>query len=144
MECSTIWQAVPAERDACADTCPSAYVTELPDGCAIPNAGTLLCEYPEGTCGCAPIRPIEPDMDGGDGGQDLDAGDVDAGDVDAGPTVYEWRCITPEAGCPRTRPAIGTECVRPMRCDYGDCLFEDGVTMRCYSGHWQAERRCFE
>lgn len=145
MRCSaSAWRRTPPERDECAAECPSAYVAERPDACAFPNAGTLVCEYPEGTCGCAPVRPVKPDAgDGADGGDDsTDAGETDAGEADAGPVVYEWRCVTPEAGCPRTRPAVGTECVRPMSCDYGDCVFEDGVRMRCYSGDWATEKRC--
>jgi len=145
------WSSTAPERDACASDCPSAFVADPPDACAIPNAGTLICEYPEGTCGCAPVRPVEHDAgDAGDAGAGTgtggpgaeDAGEFDGGDVDAGPTTYEWRCVTPEAGCPRTRPPVGTACVRPMACDYGDCLFDDGVTMHCYSRHWVSEKRC--
>ena len=56
---------------------------------------------------------------------------------DAG-KLYEWRCIhaDQDAGCPRKRPRIGAECVRPLSCDYGTCVFEDGVVMDCYSGYW--------
>jgi hypothetical protein len=135
------WTRAAPERSLCATECPTAYVAEMPDGgCAIPNAGTLICEYPEGTCGCAPIRAVDPDAgEGGAGEPDEDAGESDA---DAGPTVYEWRCVTPAAGCPRTRPRIGDDCVLPMSCDYGDCLFDDGVTLGCYDHHWQVEWRC--
>ncbi len=142
------WQRKPPTKSSCASACPESYVVD-PDTsssrCALPNAQTLICEYPEGTCGCAPVRPVEHDAgDAGDAGEEpADAGESDAGDVDAGSTVYAWRCVRPEAGCPRMRPRIGTECVRPMTCDYGDCLFEDGVTMRCYSGSWVSETRCY-
>ncbi|MBX3207476.1 MAG: hypothetical protein KF764_20680 [Labilithrix sp.] len=135
------WQLEPPEKLLCASDCPSAYVEDLPDGCAAANAGTLMCAYPEGTCGCAPVLPDA--LDGGaDGGQDGDdADESDAGDVDAAPRVYTWKCVTPEVGCPRTRPSAGAPCVRPLVCDYGDCLFEDGVTMHCYSGRWTVQRQ---
>ncbi len=135
---SYTWASVAPARDDCSSDCPSTFVADRPDACAGPNAGSLICEYPEGTCGCAPIRPVSEDSDAGDAGEPAD----DAGDIDAGPTAYEWRCVTPEAGCPRKRPAIGAGCVRPMDCDYGDCLFEDGVTMHCYSSTWVSEKRC--
>ncbi|MDF2691952.1 MAG: hypothetical protein K0S65_335 [Labilithrix sp.] len=136
------WTRGVPQRSACATGCPAAYVAEMPDGsCAIPRANTLICEYPEGTCGCAPVRAVDWDAgDGGSGEPDEDAGESDAGD--AGPTAYEWRCVTPAAGCPRKRPRIGDDCVLPMSCDYGDCLFDDGVTMHCYDQHWRADRRC--
>ncbi|MBX3262584.1 MAG: hypothetical protein KF782_23085 [Labilithrix sp.] len=140
---SYLWELEPPEKARCATECPPAYVEELPDGCAVENAGTLLCAYPEGTCGCAPVFSDAADAgaDGGEDGQgDEDAGESDAGGVDAGPVAYTWKCVTPEAGCPRTRPLAGAACVRPLSCDYGDCLFEDGVRMRCYSGHWTVER----
>jgi len=139
------WRRRPAERSTCAIDCPSQYVDDLPDACAAPNAGTLMCEYPEGTCGCAPIHPL--DADAGDGGDESDAGEhgegtPDGGDVDAGPTLYEWTCVPAARGCPRTRPRAGSACVRPMTCDYGACLFEDGVAMDCDGGTWQPQPRC--
>ena len=131
------WSADPALKQDCPTDCPSTYVADLPDGCSAPNAGALICEYPEGTCGCAPVRPDRPSSpDGGaDGGEDVeDAGVVDGGG-DAGPTVYEWKCVTAEPGCPRTRPRVGAPCTRPINCDYGNCVFEDGVVMTC-TGVW--------
>jgi hypothetical protein len=129
------------EKTECALDCPTAFIEDLPDACAAPNSGTLICEYPRGTCGCASIRNLKgrDAGDGGDAGED--AGDVD--ESDAGPTAYVWTCVTPDAGCPRTRPQAGTTCVRPLTCAYGDCLFEDGVSMSCSGGTWKASvKRC--
>ena len=60
----------------------------------------------------------------------------DGEDEDGGPTEYVWRCVKPAPDCPRTRPSNNDDCVLPMTCDYGDCVFEDGVTMRCYASRW--------
>lgn len=143
-----VWQVEPPVEPACATECPKAYVDELPDGCAVENADTLLCAYPEGTCGCVPVFADAPDAGPADAGDADDAGEgyEDAGHSDAGdsgpaPRAYTWKCVTPEAGCPRTRPLTGAQCVRPLSCDYGACLFEDGVRMRCYSGRWSVEER---
>ncbi len=146
LDCTgSVWKRRPAARSTCASECPAAYGEDQPEACAIPNAGTLICEYFEGTCGCAPVLPVDADAgDAGDAGEDAeDAGESDGGETDAGSLRrYEWRCIKAEAGCPRMRPVIGSDCVRPMTCDYGDCLFEDGIRMRCYSGTWSSEKRC--
>lgn len=147
------WQYEAAERADCRTDCPTAY-TQTFDGCEGPNAGSLLCEYDQGTCGCAPV--YEPVDAGADAGVDDDAGDPeDAGEIpDAEPrpdagrpraSRYEWRCVKPKASdedeeagrlCPRLRPREGEECVRPMTCDYGACVFEDGYRMGCYAGSW--------
>lgn len=137
LHCDHAWSAEPARKQDCPTDCPSTYVADLPDGCSAPNADALICEYPEGTCGCAPVRPDRPSSpDGGaDGGEDVeDAGEVDGGG-DAGSTVYEWKCVTAEPGCPRTRPRAGAPCTRRIDCDYGSCVFEDGVVMTC-TGEW--------
>lgn len=134
------WSRTEADTLECATECPAAYVEQLPDGCTIPLAGTLICEYPEGTCGCAPVRPDGGAEDAGDAGKS-DAGKSDGGDAgEEDTTVYEWRCVKPEAGCPRIRPREGDECVKPMTCDYGDCVFNDGVSMHCYSRRWVTQR----
>jgi hypothetical protein len=139
-------RAASPRRADCATECPSAFTKDLPNGCSIPNANTLICEYPEGTCGCAPLTPPvcppdEGDPDPEDAGDAGDAGiprDLDGGATDAGPWV--WRCLEPEAGCPRTRPKGGTNCVRPITCDYGEGIFEDGVRMRCTDHRWTKVR----
>ncbi len=141
----------------CAVDCPSAYVESVDSSrCGPPgdNVVSLLCEYPEGTCGCAPVY-----ADGDDAGAEAgakDAGDAaakdsgsEAGAKDGGadggdepgpePIAYTWRCVKPEAGCPRTRPRIGDSCVVPMACDYGSCVFPEGVTMRCSGKEWTVE-----
>lgn len=140
---------------SCASTCPEAYDTRAPGACDVANAGTLLCAYPEGTCGCAPVHeedePEPEDEDAGAGGRpaDEDAG-ADGGGArgDGGPrdgdhapgaTRYAWTCVKPAVGCPRTRPRLGDRCVTPMTCDYGVCVFEHGALVRCASGRWDVE-----
>lgn len=131
LACNTshVWQQVGAKA-GCApvSACPAAYTETNPDGCTIAQSSSLICEYDEGTCGCALVDDV----------QDADAGaDADASMPDAS-AHYEWRCVQADhdAGCPRKRPRSGTECVRPIMCDYGACVFEDGVEMDCYSGFW--------
>lgn len=138
---------------ACATACPSAFTEVAPDACAQAHADTLICEYESGTCGCVPVGSsldggVHPDVDADAGTTSeadagADAGD-DAGD-DAGEAphvTYEWRCIKPVTGCPRVRPTEGDTCVRPMTCNYGDCLFPDGVQMKCEGGAWAAYATC--
>ncbi len=131
------------ELTDCATDCPAAFATEAPSACAGPHSDSRICEYQEGTCGCAPLF-ASPSSDGGDAGSPVDAAAGDAGDADADgdtgntPIGYEWRCVTPAAGCPRTRPANGASCVRPMSCDYGECVFRDGVRMDCEEGFWRS------
>lgn len=149
------WSKDPPQRAICAPTsaCPSTYTETVPDElCKRPDAISLLCEYDEGTCGCAPVGgvdrgatdfPAKKDAGAKDAGGDAssdagDAGAKDAGKADAGPRTYEWKCVQPDrdAGCPRRRPREGIDCVRPINCDYGFCVFEDGYRMDCYSGSW--------
>ncbi|MBX3200208.1 MAG: hypothetical protein KF850_39605 [Labilithrix sp.] len=110
---------------ACAATCPAAHDPRAPGACDVANAGTLLCAYPEGTCGCAPAH-VEDEDEADDGG--------------VSPTRYVWTCVKPAPGCPRTRPRLGARCVTPMECDYGVCVFEHGALVRCASGRWDVER----
>lgn len=160
-------------RLACpgADACPAEYTHSAADRCAQPDAISLICEYEQGTCGCAPVGGVttcpnqgdDDDDDDDDAGvdagvDDADAGDADAPDADmpdadadapdaaatdAGPRTYEWKCVTPAPGCPHTRPREGLRCVRPITCDYGYGVFEDGVVMSCNNGFWvrNPERR---
>jgi hypothetical protein len=135
----------PDPKETCSDDCPPQYAKERPDGaCEAPLAHNLICEYPDGTCGCAPASAVKdggPDGDAGDGEADAEAPDADVPDAgksdggkDAGP--YVWTCVAPAAGCPRTRPRLGSRCVKPMTCDYGRCVFDDGLSVRCSSGFW--------
>jgi hypothetical protein len=142
-----VWEQEPPQRAVCAGSavCPATYTASAPDDlCKRPDAIGLLCEYDEGTCGCAPVGGVDrsvPDFPWKDAGEN-DAGDVrdnDAGTAsDAGPRTYEWKCIQADrdAGCPRRRPREGIDCVRPLNCDYGYCVFEDGLRMDCYQGSW--------
>jgi hypothetical protein len=139
-----VWEKEPPQRAVCAGAavCPATYTASAPDDlCKRPDAIGLLCEYDEGTCGCAPVggidrsRPGFPKKDAGEN----DASAADAGTAsDAGPRTYEWKCIQADrdAGCPRRRPREGIDCVRPLNCDYGYCVFEDGLRMDCYQGSW--------
>ncbi len=127
--------------DGCA---PTFGADPSPGTCDRPNANTLRCEYDEGTCGCAPVRAS--DLDGGDAGDaDLPPDPLDdGGDAgDGGSTSqrrYVWKCIAKPEGCPRVRPRVGSECVKPMNCDYGECVFDDGqetgLLLRCSGNFW--------
>ena len=116
---------------SCPDQCPDTVTREGPDGgCSGATASTFMCAYPEGTCGCAQVRPGE-----GDAGADAEAGiAIDAGVDDDGGRTYVWTCVTPDAGCPRERPRLGTRCVVSMTCDYGVGVFDDGITVECSGG----------
>jgi len=141
----------------CAFTCPSAFTEVGPPGiCDGPTAIATICEFPEGTCGCAPVDGVDtscpaihdPGDAGGEGGTSDggDAGVTSAGD--AGTKKYEWRCVKPrptdaDAGvkCPHVRPREGRECVvRGLPdCDYGFADFEDGVRMGCDTNGWVSD-----
>lgn len=110
----------------CVSACPSTFTLGEPDAaCGLEHASTVLCEYPEGLCGCMHSAST------GDAG---DAGDPDAASVDGG--TYVWTCIEPkrQEGCPRTRPRLGDRCVRKVTCDYGSCVFDDGILVECRGG----------
>ncbi len=113
----------------CTTACPAAFTFDEPDGaCSAETASTLLCEYPEGMCGCARAsRLVDASTDADAAGDDPDAGDAG----DAGP--YVWTCIQAkeQEGCPRTRPRLGARCVRRVTCDYGSCVFDDGIVVEC-------------
>jgi hypothetical protein len=130
-----VWKDASAAA-ACETTCPEAYAPEAPDACARTNAATLRCEYEEEgyTCGCAvpgagPDAATDAAVDTGDGG--------DGSALADGAVAYVWKCVQAEAGCPRTRPHYGAPCVRPMTCDYGDCLFGSSLRMTCSGGFWE-------
>lgn len=112
----------------CATACPAAFALDAADGaCSGDDAPTRLCEYPEGLCGCVhPSRIGDASIDG-DAGDESDAGD-------AGP--YVWTCVPSkhQDGCPRTRPRLGDRCVRKVTCDYGSCVFDDGILVECRGG----------
>lgn len=145
-----LWTKEPPQRTSCAPiaACPATYTESVGDDlCKRPDAISILCEYDEGTCGCAPvggvIKPGTPKDAGKDSGDSGDAQvPTDAGSkADAGPRTYEWKCVQPDhdAGCPRRRPREGIDCVRPLHCDYGYCVFEDGYQMNCSTGSWVRE-----
>jgi hypothetical protein len=127
------WEDPGRQHETCATDCPGAFSPTAPEAtCRQPLSYTLICEYEEGTCGCAPVLP--------DGGlADADASDADAeaggdADFDAASLTYAWTCVKPAAGCPHRRPRIGAPCVRPMTCDYGACVFMDGIAVTCNGG----------
>ncbi|HVM68322.1 MAG TPA: hypothetical protein VM204_00620, partial [Gaiellaceae bacterium] len=141
---------VATARTDCLASCPATADAPPAGACDVANAGTLLCSYAEVTCGCAPVLESEEDegddaRDGGGGpdGEDAGATATDGGsrELDAGAPSrrYEWKCVTAEPGCPKTRPRLGERCVRPMSCDYGACLFEHGALMGCHGGRWDSE-----
>jgi hypothetical protein len=126
---------------SCDVDCPAVYTEEVDGGaCAAPNAATLQCAYIEGTCGCATPANIPSDAGiTGDADAAGDAGSSDGGD--AGPRILTWTCVKPAKGCPHVRPRLGSSCVRPIACDYGACVFDDGISVRCSGGFWVDDSR---
>ncbi len=104
--------------------CPGslAEAQEGADAAACPPSGQF-CYYPHGTCTC--FMP------------------------DSGP---QWSCVVPDAGCPTTRPRLGTACDLPssVSCQYLplNCGFPMGplrcVADACDGGVWASdeEPRC--
>jgi hypothetical protein len=127
-----VWTQRPAP--ACYGRCPSARADIVP-GTACTGVGRG-CSYVEGTCGCV----ADPDAGAEDAGAN-DAGANDAGANDAGAATRSgtWRCVAPPAGrsCPRQRPAIGSDCVRPVVCDYGSEALGIELTFACEAESWQ-------
>lgn len=128
---------------ACVHDCPSSLVLERDGGCEGADAKTLRCEYPDQayTCGCAPFYT---DAGAPDAGNVADGGKPDAGNKPGRiPAGYRWSCVKPAAGCPRQRPRLGAACVKPLSCDYGRCVFEDGeedgLELRCYGQAWERQ-----
>jgi hypothetical protein len=107
------------ERPECFGRCP-ATLTEIIPGAACESAA-VGCSYLEGTCGCI---------------ADTDAGAaVDGGDPT--PAPGHWRCVKPPGGsCPPQRPALQSDCVRPMVCDYGTATLERPLTFECWQRTW--------
>lgn len=99
-------------RPTCVGRCPETFAEIVP-GAACSDIA-VGCSYLEGTCACV------PDGDGG------------TGDAYAGPPPGIWRCAPPPGnGCPAQRPPIGSNCVRPMTCDYGACALGRDVVYSC-------------
>lgn len=113
-ECAQLWQRQP--RNECFGRCPPTFA-EISPGAACGDVA-VGCSYIEGTCACAP-DPDEVD---------------DAGVGVAG----RWRCAPPPGnGCPAQRPSIGSDCVRPMTCDYGACALRRELVYSCpETGTW--------
>lgn len=103
-------------RPSCSGRCPETFAEIVP-GAACSDI-TMGCSYLEGTCACV------PDADAGTGDGDADA--------DVGPLSGVWRCMPPPGnGCPAQRPAVGSDCVRAMTCDYGACALGRDVVYSC-------------
>lgn len=134
----------------CDDRCPSfdapgALATAQGKACLHGSRGNLVCgsPYDRSTCGCVDPSTIDGGAPASDGGtMDAAAGDPDASDAasdafgDGGGAALPdvpgvWLCVTPALGCPATRPAVGTACVREMVCDYGACVFPGGMKLAC-------------
>jgi hypothetical protein len=115
-QCSGGWRQL--ARNDCFGRCPDTIDTiVLGSACSDVTVG---CSYLEGTCACVP-----------DGDTDADDGGLDAG---GGPVAGRWRCAPPPGnGCPAQRPSIGSDCVKPMTCDYGACALGREVVYSCLS-----------
>lgn len=113
-ECAQFWQR--QARSECFGRCPEA-IAEIVPGAPCDDVA-VGCSYVEGTCACV------PDPDEGDGGG-------------AAPAAH-WRCVPPPGNnCPAQRPSIGSDCVRPMTCDYGSCALRRELVYSCPGpGEW--------
>jgi hypothetical protein len=99
--------------------CPTLYA-DVMKGTACPSLN-LLCDYPRGRCACVP------------------PGVIGALPVD-GSTQGTWECQTAAAGCPDTRPLLGTPCTQEgANCAYGTCIIQGGTTETCEGGIWQTD-----
>jgi hypothetical protein len=122
LRCNSNQAWVADRRAACAENCPSARA-DISVGRECGDT-TAICSYVEATCGC-----VEKQSDAGAG--------TDS-EVDAGVTASKgtWVCVTPPAGCPSMRPTLGTQCVKPMTCDYGTCELHVSLNVACKDNAW--------
>jgi hypothetical protein len=110
--CSGFWTLRPRDSK-CLDPCPESF-GGIVAGAECDNTAKG-CSYVEGTCACVEQR--------GDG-------------ADAG-VRKRWRCVPPPAnGCPAQRPALRSDCVRPMTCDYGSCSLQRDLSFQCLQNVW--------
>jgi len=97
------------------DACPKTRADLVEGGpCTLP-AGInveLLCDYPEGACGCT------------------------EGTGTGVKHALTWVCIPPQTACGDHRPRVGQSCVDASPCEYGACVFANGVRMFCESSVW--------
>lgn len=116
-ECNGRWRR--NTQSSCNGRCPDTIDKIVPGSRCDDSMG---CSYLEGTCACV-----------------LDAFEDDGGTDDGGqvPNVSHWHCApSPKDGCPAQRPPLGSDCVRPMTCDYGSCTISRDVTYACEGRIW--------
>jgi hypothetical protein len=105
--------------------CPAAF-NAPPTASTCVNDPDIVCDYPQGSCGCYP------------GFYDPDAGDPSAG----------WMCESPSpTTCSEVRPHLGTPCAdTDQMCSYAACIDEGGDFQQCASnGVWvQIDEGCAE
>jgi hypothetical protein len=119
-ECTGIWQMLPQSSCSRSYRCPDT-IGEIAPGSPCSDV-SFGCSYLEGTCACV----ADPGSIKADGGDTMEAG---AGG--------RWRCTPPPEGdCPAQRPSIGSDCVRPMTCDYGSCALQRDLVYSCLAGWW--------
>jgi hypothetical protein len=111
-KCVGTWRRLPP-RDTCFGRCPDTLDGIVPGSRCTDT--TVGCSYLDATCACVP-------------------------DHDAGPSSGSdgvWRCVAPPGnGCPAQRPSSGSDCVRPMNCDYGACALQRDVVYSCVGERW--------
>jgi hypothetical protein len=118
-DCNTLWfcdegaawqdettSGICAPPDA---ACPG-FSVDTNDACPVDGQ---TCAYPEGTCVCTTDPGGLPEV--------------------GGPI---WACVPTTAGCPVTRPTLGTSCdvSDELDCDYGQCI--GGAGESCVNGAW--------
>jgi hypothetical protein len=114
------------KRNACAGRCPETFDGIVPGAqCQTKpflDVPEVACSYLEGTCACV---------------ADADAGTSSSSDGGLTSRPGHWRCAPPPRnGCPAQRPPLGSECVRPMDCDYGSCIIERDLSFSCVGRAW--------
>jgi hypothetical protein len=122
-KCLGQWTREP--RSSCFGRCPDSF-QEIVAGA--PCGDTAVgCSYLEGTCACV----------ADDGSTPSDAGTGDGGATSQTTPKGHWRCAPPPARtCPAQRPAVGSDCVHPMTCDYGSCILGRPAAFSCEGSVW--------
>ncbi|MEO8798411.1 MAG: hypothetical protein ABI551_11035 [Polyangiaceae bacterium] len=111
----TVPLAVP--RPQCHGTeegCPGAR-SDITPGATCGDTDRMCSYEGQGRCACSAQvgGPVQVNPDGGE-------------------LPKQWRCETPQTGCPADRPRVGSACSSVgQSCDYGACSIPDGVMIDC-------------
>jgi hypothetical protein len=100
--------------------CPANFAAAKMGG--VCTSVGLVCDFPEGRCGCAAPQNGDPLPPG----------------FDAAPPPATWACAGPPGnGCPTERPRVGALCSDPnATCFYGACGVPGSSLISCVFGTW--------